>query len=81
MPPIYQEVEQLIDIGHVKVPCQHKGFGHPVIKADHRLQVFQVVGTKSPITQMPHEEFTGKLHIMFQPLNIINTLRIVQAEL
>ncbi|KAF5033375.1 hypothetical protein DSECCO2_607390 [anaerobic digester metagenome] len=65
LPQIKQAGEQFINIGHIEIPCQHQIPRHPVVGTQHGMQILNIVFTKSPITQMPQEKFTGKSSLGF----------------
>ena len=55
-----QEMEHLVDVGHIEVTTQTEVLGAPVVTAQEGMHVLQPTLACGGIAQMPHIELSGK---------------------
>jgi hypothetical protein len=72
--------KEFIDISQVEIPRHDKVFGLPVVASQNRVEQFDPLFAERAVSKVPHEEFTGKFGMIFQPVRIIQQTRILLAD-
>ena len=80
LPEFYQFLEDVVNIGQVKVPCQGQG---PVLI--HRIPndgmtMADIIGAMCPITQMAHHHFTRMRKFLFEEFCFLMIVRILSGK-